>query len=209
MAIDVVLFDLDDVLVDYRHDVRCHTLGGRIGRDADAVHAALFGSGLERRADLGLVDAAGVAAALSATLGVQVTVEDCIEARAASTTARPALLAIVAALATRVRLAILTNNGLLVRDRFAEICPPLASHFADRVHCSAMYGLAKPEPALFAACARALCVAPSRVLFIDDKAGNAAGAAQAGMSAHHYRDTAGLQAALSSHHLLEAIAHGC
>jgi phosphoglycolate phosphatase-like HAD superfamily hydrolase len=84
MNIDLVLFDLDDVLVDYDHDIRCRTLGKRIGRDVDTVHAALFDSGFEKQADLGLVDADGVARALSQTLDTIVEVEDCVAARAAS-----------------------------------------------------------------------------------------------------------------------------
>lgn len=208
MDIDLVLFDLDDVLVDYSHEVRCRTLGERIGRDAGAVHAALFGSGLETEADLGRIDPEGVARVLSETLATPVTVADCVAARAAAMTPRLALLDIIDALAARCRLAVLTNNGLLVRDHFATLCPPFAAHFDGHVHCSAMYGVAKPDPAVFAHCAEALGVAPSRVLFIDDKAANAAGAIRAGMSGHHYQGIAGLRSAMAAHHLLESIAHG-
>lgn len=208
MGIDLVLFDLDDVLVDYSRAARCRALGERIGRDADAVHAALFGSGLETEADLGRIDPEGVARTLSDSLATTVTLADCVAARAAAMRPRRALLDIVDALAARCRLAILTNNGLLVRDHFAALCPPFAMHFDGHVHCSAMYGIAKPDPAVFAHCAAALGVAPSRVLFIDDKAGNAAGAMRAGMSGHHYRDIAGLRSALTSHHQLESITHG-
>lgn len=208
MGIDLVLFDLDDVLVDYSHEVRCRTLGERIGRDAGAVHAALFASGLERQADLGRIDPEGVAATLAATLGAPVSVADCVAARAAAMAPRVALRETVDALARRCRLAVLTNNGLMVRDHFATLCPPFAARFAGAVHCSAMYGIAKPDPAVFAHCAEALGVAPSRVLFIDDKAPNAAGAIRAGMSGHHYQGIAGLRSALAAHHLLESIAHG-
>jgi len=208
MGIDLVLFDLDDVLVDYDREIRCRTLGERLGRDADAVHAALFASGLETEADLGRVDPEGVARALSDTLAATVTLDDCVAARAAAMTPRPEVLALVEALATRCRLAILTNNGALVRDHFARLCPPFAPHFDGQVHCSAMYGVAKPDPAVFVGCAEALGVAPSQVLFIDDRPENAAGAERAGMSGHHYRHVAGLRAALAAHHLLEDLPHG-
>ena len=208
MGIDLVLFDLDDVLVDYSRVVRCRTLGERNGRDADTVHAALFASGLEREADLGRIDPEDVAATLAATLGTPVSVADCVAARAAAMAPRVALRETVDALARRCRLAVLTNNGLMVRDHFATLCPPFAAHFAGHVHCSAMYGVAKPDPAVFAHCAEALGVAPSRVLSIDDKAPNAAGAIRAGMSGHHYQGIGGLRSALAAHHLLESIAHG-
>lgn len=207
MGIALVLFDMDDVLVDYSREVRCRTLGERIGRDADAVHAALFDSGLETEADLGRIDPGGVARALSDALATPVTLADCVAARAAAMTPRPQVLALVEALAARCRLAILTNNGALVRDHFAHLCPPFAPHFAGKVHCSAMYAVAKPDPAVFARCAEALDVPASRVLFIDDRPENVAGAVRAGMSGHHYRDVAGLRAALAAHRLLESTPH--
>ncbi|TXH69906.1 MAG: HAD family hydrolase [Lysobacteraceae bacterium] len=207
MNIDLVLFDLDDVLVDYDHDVRCRTLGDRIGRDANTVQRALFGSGLEFEADLGRIDANGVALALSDSMDVQVTLDDCVAARAASMRARPDLHPIVETLARRCGLAILTNNGLLVRDHFPSLCPTLAPYFSGRVHCSAMYGIGKPEPEIFLRCAEALGVAPGGILFIDDKAENALGAERAGMLAHHYRDPATLLAFLTQLDLPERHVH--
>jgi putative hydrolase of the HAD superfamily len=205
--IDLVLFDLDDVLVDYSREVRCSALGARVGREMMAVHDALFGSGLESRADLGRIDTEGVARALSATLGTPVTVADCVAARAASMTPRRALIALVEALAARHRLAVLTNNGFLVRDHFATLCPPFAAFFAGTVHCSAMYGTSKPDPAIFERCAHAVGVPPERILFIDDKAGNAHGARSAGMLGHHYRDAPTLRAHFIDLGLLEPADH--
>lgn len=207
MRIDLVLFDLDDVLVDYSHEVRCRTLGARVGREMMAVHDALFGSGLELRADLGRIDTDGVARTLSATLGTPVSVADCVAARAASMTPRRPLVALVEALAARHRLAVLTNNGLMVRDHFATLCPPFAAFFAGTVHCSAMYGTSKPDPAIFERCADALGTVPERVLFIDDKAENAAGARRAGMLGHHYRDAPTLRTHLIDLGLLEPADH--
>lgn len=207
MPITLVIFDLDDVLVDYDHAVRCRALGERIGCDADAVHRALFVSGLEYEADMGRIGAETQARTLSASLGVPVTLTDCIAARAASMAPRMALRDLVDALSARCRLAILTNNGFLVRDHFATLCPPFAHFFAGHVHCSAMYGLSKPDPAIFRHCARALGVSPEHALFIDDKPENAAGAERAGMLGHHFRDAPTLRAHLSDLGLLESAAH--
>lgn len=201
MRIDLVLFDLDDVLVEYSREVRCRTLGARIGRDAGAVHEALFVSGLETEADLGLVDTAGVAQRLSRALGVATTVEDCVAARAAAMAPIPGMRELVGALADVMPLAILTNNGTLVRDHFATLCPVFAPAFDGRVHCSGMYGIAKPDPTVFVRCANALGVAPSRVLFVDDRAENAAGARATGMHAHHFQTPALLRATLAEFHL--------
>lgn len=207
MCLDLVLFDLDDVLVEYSREVRCRTLGARIGRSADAVRAALFDTGLETEADLGRVDPDGVARRLSDALGTTVTVADCVAARAAAMRPIAGMPALVDALAARLPLAILTNNGALVRDHFAALCPAFAPYFSGRVHGSDLYGIAKPDPAIFRRCADALGVAPSRVLFIDDRAENADGARAAGMHAHTFRTSARLRAALADFELPEESPH--
>ena len=206
MRIDLVLFDLDDVLVAYSHAVRCRVLAERVGSDARTVHAALFESGLETEADLGRIGPEAQARALSAALGLAVRLEDCVAARAASMTPDLRLLDMVSALQRRCALAILTNNGVLIRDHFETLCPPFAPFFAGRVHCSAMYGIRKPDPEVFQRCAAALGVEPQRVLFIDDKSENALGAERAGMIGHHYRQPDALRAHLSHLDLLESVA---
>src|SRR3546814_19909545 len=97
-----------------------------------------------------------------------------------------AMLALAARLARKARVAILTNNNLLLRDHLPRICPPLFPLFADRVFCSAQFRLAKPDPAIFHACLDKLVAAPDHVLFIDDTATNAETPRQAGLHPHHY-----------------------
>lgn len=108
----------------------------------------------------------------------------------------PDMIELVRELSGRATLAILTNNGLLVREHFAAICPELSGFFGDRVFCSALFKLAKPDPAIFLACADRLGIAPERIFFTDDKAANAEGARAAGMQGHHFRDAATLRGAL-------------
>jgi HAD superfamily hydrolase (TIGR01509 family) len=184
----VVLFDLDGVLAHYVHAPRLALLAQRGGCTPEQVSLALFDSGLERDADLGLHDAAGQVEEFARRLGTPVSLDDCVDARRASMQADMPMLALAAALARRARVAILTNNNLLLRDHLARICPPLFPLFEGRVFCSAQFRLAKPDPAIFRACVEALGAAPGETLFIDDKAANAEGARQAGLHAHHYRD---------------------
>lgn len=199
----LVLFDLDGVLVHYAHAVRVRELARRVGASEEDVEQALFGSGLEAAADAGEFDTAGLVAELARRLGVPVTTQDCIAARAASMQANPDVIGLAALVARASDLAILTNNGLLLRDHFETICPPLAPLFAGRVFCSAQFHLRKPEPDVFRRCVGRLGVAPGDVLFFDDKPDNAKGARRAGLMAHTYRSPAGLRAHLADHHLLE------
>lgn len=197
-----VLFDLDHTLTDYDHGRRVDVLAARTGMSPASIHAELFTSGLERESDLGGHDSEGHARAISRRLGATVTVEDCVAARAAAMTPYPEMVGLVRELSGRATLAILTNNGLLVREHFATICPQLAEFFGDRVFCSALFRLAKPDPAIFLACAERLGIAPERILFTDDKAANAEGARAAGMQGHHFHDAAALRAELVASRLL-------
>jgi FMN phosphatase YigB (HAD superfamily) len=197
----LVLFDLDGVLVHYDHGPRLRMLAERSGASFEAVATELFDSGLERAADLGDYDAEGQMLELSRRLGVPVSVQDGIAARAASMVADPEMLEL--ARAVRAEVAILTNNGLLLRDHLPEICPPVIPRFAGRVFCSAQFRLAKPDPDIYRRCVAELGFTPAQTLFIDDKADNAEGARSAGLKAFHFRHADGLRAELLALNLLE------
>jgi putative hydrolase of the HAD superfamily len=206
-----VLFDLDHTLVHYDHAVRVRTLAERCGVDPERVLDALTLSGLERDSDLGLFDAQGHARELSRRLGAPLSLDDCIAARAASMAPIEDCVAMAHAVARNAQVAILTNNGLMVRDHLHELCPALSPLFDGRVFCSAEFGVGKPEPAIFLRSAERLGLSPSAILFIDDKAGNAIAARGVGMDALHYAGPQALRVSLRERGLLddtvEMIAH--
>lgn len=195
-APSVVLFDLDGVLAHYDHASRLQLLAQRCGMRVEDVSRALFDSGLERDADLGLHDAAGQVAEFARRLGAAVSLADCIDARRAAMQVDPAMLEFTHGLARHAQVAILSNNNLLLRDHLPTICPALFPLFEGRVFCSAQFGVAKPDPAIFHACLARLGATPGEALFIDDKSENAEGARQAGLRAHHYRDLSTLRTEL-------------
>jgi putative hydrolase of the HAD superfamily len=192
----VVLFDLDGVLVHYDHAPRLELLAQRSGASVEAVSQALFESGLERDADLGLFDAQGHVDEFARRLGRPVSLDDCVAARRVATRADAGVLALAKRVALHAQVAILSNNNLLLRDHLAAICPSLFPLFEGRVFCSAQFGLAKPDPAIFQRCLAALGATPDQAFFTDDKRENADGARAAGLRAHHYRDLPTLLAEL-------------
>lgn len=206
-----VLFDLDHTLVHYDHAVRVRTLAERCGIDPERVLGALTLSGLERDSDLGLFDAQGHARELSRRLGVPLSLDDCLAARAAAMSPIEGSVALAHAVARNARVAILTNNGLMVRDHLHVLCPALSPLFDGRVFCSAEFGVGKPDPAVFLRSAERLGLSPAEILFIDDKAGNAIAARRVGMDALHYGGPQALRVSLRERGLLEntteAIAH--
>lgn len=206
-----VLFDLDHTLVRYDHAVRVRTLAERSGLEPERVLDALTLSGLERDSDLGLFDAQGHARELSRRLGVPLSLADCIAARTASMAPIAESVAMAQTVARHARVAILTNNGLMVRDHLHALCPALSPLFDGRVFCSAEFGVGKPEAAIFLRSAERLGLPPEDILFIDDKAANAEAARRVGMDALHYAGPQALRASLQARGLLddttEAIAH--
>lgn len=206
-----VLFDLDHTLVDYDHASRVRVLADRCGVAPERVEAALFESGLERESDIGLFDAEGHARELSRRLGSAATLEDCIAARRASMAPIADVVAMARAVAHRAGVAILTNNGLMVRDHLHVLCPALSPLFDGRVLCSAEFGVGKPDPAIFLRSAERLGLPPAAILFIDDKAANVVAARASGLDALHYGGPQALRVSLRERGLLEptteAIAH--
>ncbi len=82
-------------------------------------------------------------------------------------------------------------------EKFAEAQArfPFLTRFIDVV-VSAEEGLLKPDPAIYRRLLDRNGLAASDCLFIDDSEKNVIGARAVGMRAHHFRDAAGLAAAL-------------
>jgi putative hydrolase of the HAD superfamily len=103
------------------------------------------------------------------------------------------VLAIVGELhAGGTRLAVLSNAGfdyaLLHRSPLAAV--------VERIFLSAELGLLKPDPAVYLKVADELGISPAAVVFVDNRAGNVAGAESVGMTGHVFTDAAGLRAFL-------------
>ncbi len=192
MNYELVLFDLDEVLVDYDEAARLHLLAERSGATPRRVHEALTLSGFEDESDRGLWPAEIHADELSRRLGATVTLQDCIDARRASMKPRPEMLELAKAVSAQVRVAILTNNGTYMHGRMREICPELFPLFEGAVHFSSEFGTIKPDPQSFLGCVSSHGVAAERTLFVDDREPNVIGARSARLDALHFTDAASL-----------------
>jgi len=192
MNYDLVLFDLDDVLVDYDEAARLQLLAERGGTTPGRVHEALMLSGFEDESDRGEWSSDLYAGELSRRLGATLSLQDCIDARAASMRPRPEMLELAQAVSAQVRVAILTNNGTYMHGRMREICPALFPLFDGAVHFAAEYGAAKPDPRSFLDCLAERGTAAARTLFVDDRAPNVEGARSAGLDALHFTGAAPL-----------------
>lgn len=203
-AIGVVLFDMEGVLSRYDRDARVASLAAATGAAPEAVRHAIWGSGLEARADAGELTPEAYLQALGAMLGCEVARDVWLASRRASIAPNDAALALAARVARRCRIAVLTNNSALVTDHLDYLNPPVARLFGAQIYSSAAFGAIKPAAQTYLGCVARLGAQPAQTLFIDDSEANVTGALAAGLQARHFVDAGALAHDLGRLGLLDA-----
>jgi len=187
-AIGVVLFDMEGVLSNYDREARVESLAAATGAPPATVRHAIWGSGLEARADAGELDPDAYLQALGAMLGCEVGRDVWLAARRASITPNEAALALASRVAERCRIAVLTNNSSLVTHHLDYLNPPVARLFGSQIYSSAAYGAIKPAAQTYLGCIAHIGAQPRETLFIDDSEANVTGALDAGLQACRFVD---------------------
>ncbi|WP_149196223.1 HAD-IA family hydrolase [Luteimonas suaedae] len=195
----LVLFDFDDVLARYAHEVRVAHLARSCGVSDRLVAEVLFDSGLESEYDGGGIDTATYLARLGEGLGSPVDEAQWIAARVAGSRVDPAVLALVQAVAGQAPIGVLTNNGMLLAEAARTLLAPLFPGLEGRVLCSGALCVRKPDAGIFRQALAHFGVAAGDTLFLDDKPANVAGARAAGLRAECVPDQAALAGALRGH----------
>jgi putative hydrolase of the HAD superfamily len=201
-SITLVLFDMEGVLSHYDRAARVDRLAHISGRSAQAVRHAIWGSGLEARADAGQISDDEYLRELGRLLHYPVSREDWLAARHASITPVESVLALAGKVAERHRIAILTNNCRLLTDHIDYLNPPVARLFGAHVYSSAAFGAAKPAAQAYLRCVERLGVRAEQTLFVDDTEANVNGALDAGLQGHRFVSAAGLSEELQRYGLL-------
>lgn len=200
--VQLVIFDMDNVLVDYDLDRRLRYMAGLTGLDAEAIHAAIWGSDFERAAEAGAyVTGADYLRAFNERLGFVLTREQWIAARGEAMAQRPDVLQLARELRAHVDLAMLTNNGALLRECLPVLAPDVCEIFGDRCHATYEFQARKPEPVVFERLLARCNVPASAAVFIDDDMEYIEGAMTAGLRAIHYQGLPQLRTALRELHL--------
>jgi FMN phosphatase YigB (HAD superfamily) len=194
------VFDMDDVLYDYDWRTRMAGLTALTGLEMAELRRRWWHDRGEWAAEAGrFPDGAAYLAAVSAALGRPLSVEDWVANRASSMRPRPDALAAVERASAFGRVSLLTNNGPLIGEHLATVAPDLVPLIpADDLRTSSYYGARKPDPQVFRRLLDAYDEPADHVFFADDLSENVAGARSVGIDAHHYRDSAGLLAAVEA-----------
>ncbi|MDW3217265.1 MAG: HAD family phosphatase [Acidimicrobiales bacterium] len=187
MPIEVVVFDLGNVLVEWDRRFLFEQLiddPDELDRFLDEVLTLEVNADLDRGAPL-----AEVTGALAARFPEHAELIDAFRARWVETLGEilAGSVRIVEELAaTDVRLLALSNWG---RDTFAAAEPllPFLRHF-DGLVISGREGMVKPDPAIFELLCARHRVDPSSAVFVDDSAANVATADALGFRTVHFSD---------------------
>jgi putative hydrolase of the HAD superfamily len=201
-TISLVLFDLDGVLCRYDRAARIGHIAAVAGEPPQTVRDAIWASGLEDRADAGLVSDEEYLREMGERLGCRITLADWLAARRAAMAPDLDVLRVARDIAARTEVAVFTNNCRLLAAHMPYLCPEVADIFGHAIHTTASIGVTKPAPQAFLACLEKIGATPSETLFIDDGASNVAGAIQAGLHGHMFVGIDALKQALKSYSLL-------
>jgi glucose-1-phosphatase len=202
-AITVVLFDMEGVLTHYDRNARTERLAALTGASPEAVRHAIWGSGLEARADAGEIAPDDYLRALAELLDCRITRDDWLAARRASITPNAAALELAQRVAAHRRVAVLTNNCSLVTDHLDYLNPAVARIFGADVYGSSLFGAVKPAAQTYLGCVRQLGAMPAETLFIDDTEANVAGALTAGLQAYRFVDAQEMGVELARRRLVD------
>lgn len=197
----LLLLDMDDVLVDYSHSIRCRVLAEMTGASEKYVHDAVFSSGLETRCDRGEFDLDMYMDLLRSEWGLSIPGDAFVAARKQATRVRPGMLRICEQISEQVQLGIFSNNAHWLYQNASQIVPELMPLFRQRFVCSGSIGVTKPDEFAFLQCVQRLGFAPYSTLFVDDKTKNVEGAKLAGLDAFVFENEEQFISELSTRYL--------
>ncbi|ASP36209.1 HAD family phosphatase [Labrenzia sp. VG12] len=198
-----VIFDMDQVLYDYEHAVRLRLLEELTGRPAAEIDVAVWGGPHEEAAEAGdPATADAYLAQYGKLLGYPIDFDTWCDIRRKMMRARPEVLDLVRDLKASADVALLTNNGMMLKAALPVCAPETIEIFGDKAHVSAEFKLRKPDPELFRVVCDTYGYAPEESAFVDDKPENVLGAEKAGLTGHVFEGISGFRVFLAHHDLI-------
>ena len=165
-----IAFDMGNVLLPFDHMRACSTLATAVQLPADTVYSLLFTTGLVRRYELGELSSSAFAAACEHALGCQIDPIFFKEAWSNIFTEDKQMLSLVAALATKADLCLISNTNEY-HFNWVAMHFPVISYFRHRVLSYEVHAM-KPDGAIFLAASRQIASGQTAA-FIDDIAEHA------------------------------------
>lgn len=198
----LVIFDMDDVLLHYDVAARQDAIAALAGLTPDEVARRIWEHGIEDAADAGRLSADGYLDAVAAALGVPFGRAEWARTRGLAMTIDPLMVALARRVSERTPIALLTNNGHIMKEHFDVLVPELRALFRSSMHVAAEFETKKPDPQIYVRLAALYGVEPAAAVMIDDKPVNIAGAREAGLHGHCFTSAGELETFLRDLSLL-------
>lgn len=184
-----IYFDLGNVLVHFDPQRACQNVASLLGVDAEAVHAAMYTSGLEDRYERGELSDVAFTNELCQSLGATADSVSLLDAMADMFVPHDEMLPVIKYLQSQgMPLGILSNTcaahwSWVQRQRW-EVS---SGWFRDAI-LSYEVGAMKPDPRIYQCAAQRAGVGHDRIFFTDDRAENIAAARELGWHAVLFTD---------------------
>lgn len=184
-GVKFAIFDMDQVLYDYEHRTRLALLEQLTGRAAADIDAAIWGGPHENAAEAGNPDTAeGYLAQFARLLDYPIDFDTWVDIRREMMRPRPGVLEMVRDIKKHADVALLTNNGMMLKAALPVCAPEAVEIFGDKAHVSAEFQCRKPDPLVYVRLCERYGYKPEESVFVDDRPENVAGAEQAGLQGH-------------------------
>ncbi|MEP2706931.1 MAG: HAD family phosphatase [Roseibium sp.] len=186
--IEFIIFDMDEVFYDYDHQIRLDLLEDLTGRPASDIDQSVWGGPHEAAAEAGTPDTAeGYLKQYGDLLGHPIEFETWVDIRRQMMQGREQMFQLARDLKRHIDLALLTNNGMMLKAALPDCAPEMIEIFGEKAHVSAEFKARKPDPVVYGRVCARYGYMPGRCLFVDDKLENVEGAERAGLAVHHYK----------------------
>ncbi len=203
-TIEAVIFDMDGVFYNLDLNLRLKLIAETTGIDTATINNLIWQSDFESKAEQGFYTSGqSYLEAFNEILGTKISSHVWLNLRSACMTPIEGMLDLCRSLSKHYKVALLTNNGMLVKDGLQQklIAPDLFDIFKGNLYTSAELGARKPDRDVYLNICKILKVSPHKALMIDDKKENVIGAELAGLAGHHYQNTECLIAYLQSQNI--------
>jgi putative hydrolase of the HAD superfamily len=202
MRPEFVYFDLGNVLVNFSHRLAAEQIARVAGVDTELVWRVVFAGDLQRLLETGSIDSAEFCRRFSELTKAQCEPSHLIRAASDIFWLNSPIVPIVSQLAgTGIPLGILSNTCAAHWQHVCSRFAPLIERFPTVV-LSYEVGWMKPDHRIYQHAVEVAGSPAKRILFVDDRLENVAGALAAGLDAHVFEDVPRFQRLLQEKQLV-------
>ncbi len=171
------IFDMDNVLYEYRWRDRMEKLTALTGHDFQELRRRWWHDDGEWKAEAGDPDTGDEYLRLvNEAFDSDITREQWVEFRKDAMTYRPEVTEAVAFASQFGQVTLLTNNGILIGEHLTEVAPELVPLFGEHMFATAHYKARKPDPVVFERVLNRYGHHGTDTFFVDDTPENLRGA---------------------------------